>query len=260
VRLAAAVMLLAFALSGCETSQEKSAQLEKAAKHVIGSAAKGLTIAKTSTAVRVLATQVLHDSEGTAAVVTLRNLSAHALADVPIAITVHDASGGVLYKNNTPGLEAALTTVPLLAPGARFTWIDDQVQVTEGAAGNAPDSSPSASPGSPASTSAGTPTSVTAQLGEAPAATGPVPQIRATGVHATEAPEAGVAGSVANDSSIAQHGLVVYGLARRGTRIVAAGRAVLSEVPAHGSLPFQVLFIGSTQGAHVEASAPPTTF
>ena len=63
-----------------------------------------------------------------------------------------------------------------------------------------------------------------------------------------------------NESSVTQHGLVVYGLARHGAKIVAASRAVLTEVPAHSASQFQVLFIGSGQGAKVEASAPATTF
>jgi hypothetical protein len=230
----------AVTMSGCESSQERSAQLEREAKHFVGSAAHGLTIAHASTQVRVLGTQILHSSEGTAALVTVQNTSAHALRDVPLAVTVKDAGGAVLYRNDAPGLEAALTSVPLLAPGARFTWIDDQVQVT--------------------GSSAGSPASASAEAGEAAPTRGPAPQIRLSGVHATEAPEMGVAGTVSNESSVAQHGLVVYGLARRAGKIVAAGRAVLSEVPAHGSSPFQVLFIGPAQGAKVEASAPASTF
>jgi hypothetical protein len=235
------VLLLALALGGCESSQEKSAQLEKLAKETRArnpvQASRGLSIARVSREVRVVATQVLHSSEGTAAVVTLRNTSPHALREVPIAITVKDAAGGTLYQNNAPGLEAALTSAPLIAPGAQFTWIDDQVQAS------------------------GTPSSVSALIGEAPQAPPSVPKIAVSGVHSTEeGGSAGAAGTVANDSTVAQQGLVVYGVARRGGRIVAAGRAVLAEVAAHSSSPFQVLFIGSAAGAQVEANAPPTTF
>jgi hypothetical protein len=229
-------LVAALAVSGCESSQERSAELAREAKHSVGSAEHGLTIARASTQVKVLSTQILHSAEGTAALVTLQNTSSHALRDVPLAIAVKDVGGATLYRNDAPGLEAALTSVPLLAPGERFTWIDDQIQA------------------------AGTPASTSAEAGEAQAAPGPAPRIHLSGVHATEAPEVGVAGTVKNESSVAQHGLVVYGLARRGTKIVAAGRAVLTEVPAHGANPFQVLFIGSAQGAKVQASAPATTF
>ena len=236
-----AVLVLALALGGCESSQEKSAQLERQAKlskaeHPVEDA-KGLTITHASSAVQVVDTQSVHSSEGTAVVVTLRNVSTHALRDVPIAITVKGAGGSTLYQNNGTGLEAALTSVSLLAAGQQFAWIDDQVQATEA------------------------PKSVSALVGEAPQAPASVPRIVLTRVHANEeGGSSGVAGTVHNDSAVTQRELVVYGIARRGTRIVAAGRAVLSKVAAHGSTPFQVLFIGSAAGAQVEASAPPSTF
>jgi hypothetical protein len=236
-----AVLVLALALGGCESSQEKSAHLEREAKlaraaHPVQDA-KGLSIAHVSSAVRVVGTQAVHSSEGTAVVVTLRNVSAHPLRDVPIAITVKGTGGSTLYQNNTAGLEAALTAVPLLPAGAQVEWIDDQVQAAEA------------------------PASVSALVGEAPRATASVPRIALTGVHANEeGGSSGVTGTVHNNSPVTQRELVVYGIARRGTRIVAAGRAVLSKVAAHGYSPFQVLFIGSASGARVEASAPPSTF
>jgi hypothetical protein len=242
VRRLGALLLLALALGGCESSQEESAQLERAAKRVAVHVQRGLSIARASTRVKVLATEALHSSEGAAAVVTLRDLSSHALRDVPIAISVKDAGGGVLYQNNAPGLEAALTSIALLAPGTQFTWIDDQVQASGGAAG-------------------GTPTTVTALVGEAQQAPSPTPQIRIADVHPNEeAGSSGAAGTVVNDSPVTQRALVVYGTARRGSQIVAAGRAVLQEVPAHGSSQFQILFIGSSKGAQLQVSAPPTTF
>jgi hypothetical protein len=239
-----ALVTVALAVGGCESSQEKSAQLERAAKVERArnpvQASHGLTITQASRAVQVVATQVLHSSEGNAAVVTLHNTSPHALRDVPIAVTVKDAAGGTLYQNNAPGLEAALTSVPLLQPDAQFTWIDDQVQ---------------------ASGVGGAPTTVSAVVGEVPQAPASVPKIAVSGVHPNEeGGSSGAAGTVANSSTVAQKGLVVYGIARRGGRIVAAGRAVLAEVAAHSSSPFQVLFIGSAAGAKLEVSAPPTTF
>ncbi len=243
MRPAVALLLCALALGGCESSQEKSAQLEQAAKVERArnpvQASRGLSITQASREVQVVATQVVHSSEGTAAVVMLRNTSPHALRDVPIAVTVKDAAGGTLYQNNAPGLEAALTSVPLVAPGAQVTWIDDQVQ---------------------ASGAGGVPMTVSALAGEAPQAPANVPKIAVTGVHPNEeGGSSGAAGTVANDSTVAQQGLVVYAVARRDGRIVAAGRALLSEVAAHSSSPFQVLFIGSAAGAKLEVSAPPST-
>jgi hypothetical protein len=240
VRLAVALLLCALALGGCESSQETSARLERQAKLAKAEhpeqTAKGLTIAHASSAVRVLETQTVHTSEGTAVVVTLHNTSTHTLRDVPIAIAVKGAKGSTLYQNNAPGLEAALTSVSVLAPGQQFSWIDDQVQSSE------------------------TPASVSAEVGEAPQASEAIPRITLTGVHADEeSGSPGIAGTAHNESAVAQQSLVVYGLARHGAHLVAAGRAVLSELPAHHARPFQVLLIGSAAGAKVEASAPPST-
>ena len=54
----------------------------------------GLTVTHENPDVKVLATAVLHDENGTAAVVSLRNDSSKPLREVPIAITLHDPRGG----------------------------------------------------------------------------------------------------------------------------------------------------------------------
>jgi hypothetical protein len=236
VRVAAAVGLLALlALSGCESTQEKSAQLEKAAHHT-HLAERGLSIGKQSADVRVLGAVLVHDAEGAAAVVTLRNVSAHVLRDVPIAITVKDARGSTVFQNNAPGLEAALTSLGSLPAHGVVTWVDDQV---------------------PAS---GAPASVSAIVGEPPPASGPVPRIEVVGVHPSEESDtATAAGTVRNRSNVTQQSLVVYVLARRAGTIVAAGRAILPEVSAGAAVPFQAFLVGRTHGALLQASAPATT-
>ena len=65
---------------------------------------------------------------------------------------------------------------------------------------------------------------------------------------------------VHNRSKVAQQKLVVYVTARRAGRIVAAGRAILPEVAAGASVPFQAFLVGSAAGTQLQASAPATTF
>ncbi|HEY2570113.1 MAG TPA: hypothetical protein VGI27_01505, partial [Solirubrobacteraceae bacterium] len=135
------------------------------------------------------------------------------------------------------GLEAALTSLASLAAHGEATWIDDQVQAS------------------------GIPTSVSATVGAAPSASGSAPRIEVQGVHASEeGGGTGATGTVRNRSGVAQQKLVVYALARRAGRIVAAGRAVLPEVGAGALLPFQAFLQGDPSGARLEASAPATTF
>jgi hypothetical protein len=235
--VAAAVALLALlALSGCETTQEKSAQLEKAAHHT-RLAERGLSIAKASADVHAVSAVLVHGAEGAAAVVTLRNDSARALRDVPIAITVKDAHGSTVFQNNAPGLEAALTAVGSLPAHGEATWVDDQVPAT------------------------GDPASVSALVGEAPVASGALPRIEVIGVHPSEeSGSAGAAGTVRNRSNVSQQSLIVYVLARRAGSVVAAGRALLSEVAPGASAPFQAFLVGTPRGATLQASAPATTF
>lgn len=232
-----ALALAALALAGCETTAEKSAKLEKAAKR-LAVAGNGLLITHPSTDVKVLQTTVLQGSEGAAAVVRLSNVSSHTLRDVPIAITVKDAGGHTLFQNNAPGLEAALVSVPSLPAHGEASWVDDQL---------------------PAS---GKPASVSALVGQAPTAAGGAPQIGIQGIHVIEDPSRGIGTSarLSNHSRVAQQNLVVFAVARRGGKLVAAGRAVLGEVAAGASMSFEVFYVGDPRGAQLAMSAPPTTF
>ena len=226
--------LAALAICGCETTQEKSAALERQAKHTT-IATHGVSVSKQNPSVRVLSSAVVSSSDGTAVVVTVLNTSTRTLSGAPIALAVSDAKGNVLYRNDAPGLQASLTGLPLLAPGKPVVWVDDQIQVAGAAA------------------------SAKALVGEAKTAAGP-PQIEVSGARASTAgPEASESGDVIDRSAVAQANLVVYAVARRGGRTVAAGRAVLPEVAPGTSVPFQIYFVGDPSGAKVEVSAPATT-
>lgn len=234
----AALGLLALALTACESNQERSAKLEKAAKVHEGEAARhralaqrALTITRASTKVKVTGATLVRGSEGAAAVITLRNVSATALRGIPIQIIVRDARGAPVYTNAVPGLSATLASVALIPAHAELTWIDDQVQATA-------------------------PASVTAKVGEGAPASGAVPQLRLEGTHLSEAQ---AEGNLVNHSPVSQQELVVDAVARRGGRIVAAGRAVVASAPAGDSTPFQIFFVGDTTGAQLEVSAHATT-
>jgi hypothetical protein len=231
---AAALVLAALTLTACESSQQKSARIEKVAKREARQRAasrplaqRGLSITRESKLVRVGATAVLHSSEGAAAVVSLRNVSATALRDVPIEITVKDAHGATIYTNDTPGLATTLVSVPLLPAHSTSTWIDDQVQTS------------------------GVPASVSARVGEGERVSAGIPHLAIEGAHLAEG---GAEGSVVNRSSIGQRELVIYAVASRAGTIVAAGRAVIPVAAAGTSTHFQVIFIGDPRGAKLQIS------
>jgi hypothetical protein len=238
---AAALVLVALALSGCETTAEKAAKLEKVAKRHAREAPPqvqhGLSIARVSTKVKVGPTTILRSSEGAAVVVTLRNTSATPLRNVPVEITVRDAHGASLYANTVPGLAPGLVSAPLLAAHSELRWVDDQVQLS------------------------GSPASAVAKVGEAAPFKGAVPRLSVAGTHVVEDPTNGptAEGTVINASGVSQQELIVYAIATRAGKIVAAGRAIVPEAPAHSSTRFQLFFIGDPRGATVAFSAPATT-
>jgi hypothetical protein len=236
---AAALVLAALALTGCETTAEKSAKLEREAKRLAphrALAQRGLSITRQSAYLEVSQATLVRSSEGAAAVVSVRNGSSRTLASVPIAITVKDAAGRTVFQNDSAGLEPALTSIASVPAHGEATWVDDQI----------PPSGP--------------PASVSARLGEAPATSAATPLIEIQGLHPSEESGPGAAGTVRNRLSVAQRKLVVFVVARRDGRILAAGRAVVPELAPGASAPFQVLFVGAPGGARLEASAPATTF
>ena len=230
----AALVLVAVALSGCESTQEESAKLEKTAKHFT-LARTGLSITHASTQAQVLSATVVRDSEGAAVAVTVHNSSSHTLSSVPIAITVKNAHGQTLYQNNAAGLETGLTQISSLPAHGSITWVDDQVPPS------------------------GKPASVSAVVGEASTASGAEPRIEIGALQLSEAATGEASGTVHNRSGITQQKLVVYVLARRGGTIVAAGRAILAEVAPGASVAFQAFLVGAATGAKLEASAPAST-
>jgi hypothetical protein len=237
IRVAAApVLVAALALSACQTTQELSAQRAKEAKKLVNQ--KGLTVSRENPDVAIGVTSVVQDKNGIAAVVELRNTGKVAQAGLPVSIAVTDAGGKALYRNDVAGLEDSLVSMALLAKGEDAFWVNNQV------------------------TAAGTPAKVQAKVGAAkgkvPAR---VPSFTIAGVQ-TESDSDGVyvTGTIANKSTVAQKRLTIFCVARKGTKIVAAGRAILDGLPPAGAKPtrFTVFFIGNPKGAKLSFSAPPT--
>jgi hypothetical protein len=226
------VALCALAVAGCESSQAKSARLAKAPR--ASSQEHGVKVTRENPDVRVLSTALVHDQYGTAAVVELRSKARTPQADIPISFVVR-GGGKRLFANDSPGLAKTLTHVPLLLPREHVWWVHDQVSA-DGA------------------------TSVSAKVGTSttklPAK---LPHLIATGLKLEQDPDgAYTAGKLRNDSDVTQLELVVYGVAERGGKIVAAGRAGIDRLRPHATKPFKVFWIGKPQGATIHVFAPPT--
>lgn len=229
-------LLAAVALAGCETTMDKSARLEKESEGA-AEGPKGLVVRKQSKDVRVDGTSVIQDENGTAAVVELHNVSRRALSGVPIALDVAGADGTSLYRNDTGGLEESLVGASLLGPGERLAWVNDQV------------------------TAAAEPAKVVAKVGaQAKPVGGALPELRISRARLEDDPTSGTAavGRVTNRSDIPQLKLVVYAVARRGGRVVAAGRAQIPRLKPGGRARFAVFFIGDPRGGKLTLAAPAT--
>jgi hypothetical protein len=117
-----------------------------------------------------------------------------------------------------------------------FTWVNDQVLAT------------------------GKPARVKALIGSAATAPSSLPTIRLSDLQVTDDPVSGLAatGHVLNDSKIDQQQLVLFAVARRDGKIVAAGRAIVNRLAAGKSAVFHAYFIGNPKGARISVSAPPS--
>ncbi len=236
-RIAAGLALaLAVTVAGCESSQDKSARLRKEGLKAISSQ-QGLVIRGHNADVRIVRTGIVSDANGTAAAIVLRNIKPAPLGELPIAIDVLGSGGKSVFRNNAPGLEPSLTSVPALPPGQEFTWVNDQVTPT------------------------GKPLSVRAQIGASPAATlAQLPNIMTTQPQLINDPTSGTeaVGKVRNHSQVTQLKLFVYVSAWRANQLVAAGRGAIAKLAPGASASYHVYLIGNPQGATFTVEAPPT--
>jgi hypothetical protein len=233
VALAAAAV--AIALTGCETTEQESAQIAKRLGHQTAYA-KVTQISGSDHGVRLDEAQIVHSSAGTAAALELTNTTATAQADVPILITVKDAAGASVYSNNTVGEDDPSGEIALLPAHATVWWVDGTVLA-----------------------SGGTPASVSAQIGK-PTAAAPA------GATALSVSKLGsgsnfvgpyIQGTALNAAGSAQSNVTVYAVAVSGGHVVAAGQSLIPSLPAHGSASFQVNVVGSAKGATPAVTVAP---
>jgi hypothetical protein len=221
-------------LTACESSQDKSREIRARA---VAAAPKPLVIPKPNKDIKVVDTTLLHDQNGDAIVVELKNESKQTLVSVPILVDIRDAKGKTIYKNDTAGLDFALNHVAVLQPGETFFWVNDQL------------------------TGQGQTAKVTVGQPDAKPAAGPLPEL------AVSPPKAGndfsgakVSGTVTDKSEVDQSHLILFAVARQGGRIVAAGRGQIKALKVEAKpASYVIYFIGNPVGADVEIQAPPTT-
>jgi hypothetical protein len=239
-RLAAlAVALPAVALlAGCESTQEKSAKLEAEGAGL--AKVEKIKIGAANQAIEVTDKALLADQYGTALVVRVKNASPEGQVDVPIAVNVKNAKGKSIYKNDIEGLEHGLVKIPMVMGQEETWWVNDQVLVSEKAKS----------------------ADVTIGKSEVPAPRD-IPEIEVSEPTLEVDPVSGinVTGEVTNKSQIEQIDLLIYAVATKGGKVVAAGRGLIPKLKTDGKPEFyNVYFIGDPRGAEIEVFAPPSNF
>jgi hypothetical protein len=224
-------MLAALVLSACETTQDESAKIARELGHQ--RANPGTTqIGAANRAVRVVRSALVAGTPAAAAF-ELTNTSATAQAAIPVAISVRDAKGAVVYRNDTRGIEASIQTLAFLPAHATTWWVDNEVLATGGAAA-----------------------SVGAQVGTGTGARREAQQISVHGVSASVSfPGPHVDVTLHNDGTAAQSQLAVYAVALRGGRVIGAGRALVASLAAGASAPTLIPMAGSVTGATISVTA-----
>lgn len=230
-------LLAVVALGGCQSTQSRSAELEEENANVLLEE-EGLKVTKEDPDIEVVETSVLSEAEGSAVVVELHNDSGQDLVDVPIAIDVRDAKGRSVYRNDAPGLEQALVAVPYIPANGDATWVHDQVLAT----------------GKPAAVG------VKVGVGGTPFS-GELPDIEVSEPKLEGDPTSGMAadGDVVNRTGEDQNRFLIYGVARQGGKVVAAGRGAIEHLkPEAKKVPYNVYFIGDPTGAELTLYEYPT--
>jgi hypothetical protein len=225
------------ALAGCQSTQSKSAQLEEEGGDLVK--VTKLDVGAENRHVDVVEKVVLTDVNGTAVAVVMKNGSQEGLADAPIQIDVQDAKGKSVFKNNLSGTETSLVQVPVVKPASEVYWVHDQVIPM------------------------GKPAKVDVTVGEAKPLPNDIPEIVVSPPKLNRDPVSGleVTGTVTNKSDVEQNNLVLYAIARKGGKIVAAGRGMITKLKTDGSpATYHIFFIGNPAGAEVSVVAPPVNF
>jgi hypothetical protein len=235
-RLGLAVMALAAFVvwSGCQSTQDTSREIAASLGPV--KVEKGLQITEPSRDVDVVRSTLLTDGGEAAVVVELRNKSNKALTNVPILIDVLDAGGKSVYRNDIPGIEPSLASVPLIRPNARVEWVNNQILAV------------------------GDPASVKVKVGASNTTlAGAVPDVQVRDPVLEEDPVSGTnaRGIAINHSGAPNDRLLIYGIARRGGKIVAVGRAAIEDLKPNKPHAYHVFFVGDPSGAQISIASFP---
>ncbi len=220
-----AALALPVAVSGCESTQDKAAKIQKENARKQKLASMPLTIPKSDPKMKVTETVVLRSKDLNAVVVSIKNTGNKPIADIPIAVSVVNSAGKEVGSNTAPGTDHWLNHVPLIRPGQTFTWVNDQFDPT------------------PSARKARVKVGIGTQVAK------PYPDGKLVKPHFFQDPATGTAytGKVKGNAPVLQMRVVIFSVGRQGGRIVTAGRGVLEKLLPNGGKPqgFTIFYVGA---------------
>jgi hypothetical protein len=234
--LAAVALLAAAGATGCETTQSRSAALQRKAVAVDGPGR--VKVGRPDPSVRLVRHRELRGQGRTAIAVELENRGSRPLRGVPVVLRVTQG-GRELFANDIAGNDRLGLRVPVLPPG-RFTWINAELpEVPEGAV-------------------------LSVKLGAATKAwSGGTAGLRVVGLRRADEPESpdgvSVEGSVRNTGRRAQRDVPIYILAQEGGRTVAVATGRIDRIAPRRSESFQAYLTGAGRKGRLRAVALPTS-
>lgn len=237
---AVATVLIGTGLTGCVTTQEKNARTVLLNARTLASESS-LRLTSENPAVRIISIEFVPGAGRArgAVVVTARSTATHPLSDLPISVGVKGRGGQRTYLNVRANLDYYDTHLPGIPAGATFSWV--LPGVARGEVAGRKLFAIVGLPGTPASTSARA-----------------LPRIAAISDGHPVAHRLAVA--IRNDSDVPQYGLQVYAIARRGGRVIGAGRRAIGELDGEARTQVSLPLIGTAAGATVDLYSAPTIF
>jgi hypothetical protein len=233
----AALVLTPMLLAGCESTQSKSAKLESQGAEI--AKVEKIKIGARNQSIEITGQTLLTDQYGSALVLGLRNTSPKTQIDVPVGVVVRNGKGKAIYKNDIEGLETGLIQIPVIEGSTESWWVNDQVLVSE---------KPRRA-------------DVTIGKSEAPSPSR-IPEIEVTPpVLGADSSGPNVTGKVTNKSNIEQIDMLLYAVATKGGKVVAAGRGLIPKLKTDDKPEFyRIYFIGDPRNTDIEVFALPSTF
>ena len=231
-----AAALAAVALTGCVSTQTKNARTVLVNQRTLDSESS-VRVTRPNPDVSVSGIQLIRSQGGAAAVVTIRNLTAHPVSDLPISVELR-ARRHISYLNGSANLPYFDTHIAAIGAAASTVWVLTLGRDTK--------------------TGAGTPAAVVgAAIKPASTRDRSLPRLRLDG---TASGLSQLRVSVSNPSGVPQYGLPVYAVATRDGRAVGAASGLITELDGGNRTTVRLRLFGTTTGATLELSAPPTIF